>query len=130
MTAQEEEKNLEFVSIILLHNPYENGEKSKSLSTVVCTDFTKAFDRLDHNIIIRKLIKLNVRPCIIEWIISFLEHRQKCVKYQGNSNLNTGVPQGTKLGPILFLVMINDACENIPIDCYKYVDDLTLLECR
>ena len=63
-----------------------------------------------------------------------LEHRQQCVKYQGT--LSQYIPKyagslhGTKLGPILFLVMINDACENIPIDCYKYVDDLTLMKCR
>ena len=60
--------------------------------------------------------------------------RQQRVKYLGQlSNLktiNAGVPQGTKLGPILFIVMINDACNDVNLPIYKYVDDLTIVESR
>lgn len=68
--------------IKLLHNIFENCEISKSISTIICTDFSKAFDRLDHNILIRKLIDFNVRPFVIIWIMDFLEQRSQCVKYQ------------------------------------------------
>ena len=96
--------------------------------------FSKAFDRLDHNILIRKLFDLNVRSFIINWVISFLEQRSQCVKYQNNFSeyvtTHAGVPQGSKLGPILFLIMFNDACQDQLLSYFKYVDDLTLLENR
>ena len=120
--------------IELLHQILHNAENQKSMSTIVLTDFSKAFDRIDHNVLIRKLINLGVRPCLISWIISFLERRVQCVKYHGKTsdwnNVNAGVPQGTKLGPILFLIMINDACEDSAIQHLKYVDDLTLIESK
>ena len=57
--------------IRLLHNIFENCKRPNSMSTIICNDFSKSFDRLDHNILIKKLIKLNVRPFIINWVISF-----------------------------------------------------------
>ena len=75
------------------------------------TDFSKAFDRIDHNILIDKLSLLNVPPVLLNWFASFLRQRQHRVKLQNcTSNwrtINAGVPQGTKLGPLFFLIMVN-----------------------
>ena len=61
--------------INMLHLLYEHGDKPKSTSTVIVTDFTKAFDRIDHTLAITKLIDLDVRSSIIPWIADFLTAR-------------------------------------------------------
>ena len=102
-------------------------------STVrVLFDFSKAFDLIDHSILAEKLTKLNL-PCgILCWIIDFLKSRKQRVKLGSDCksewrNIRAGVPQGTKLGPWLFVLMINDIgiTDN---DLWKYVDDSTIAE--
>ena len=96
-------------------------------------DFSKAFDRIDHNIVVTKLINLGVRLSIIPWICSFLSNRCQFVKLGQRISqwLPNGacVPQGTKLGPLLFIVMINGLeTTSQRSNNWKYVDDITLYE--
>ena len=64
--------------INMLHHIHSNAEKPRSTSSVVFTDFTKAFDRIAHTVAIRNLIDLEVRPSLIHWIADFLSDRQQC----------------------------------------------------
>jgi hypothetical protein len=95
-------------------------------------DFSKAFDRVDNNILLEKLSNFNVPPppILLNWCANFLEHRYfrvKMGKIKPDWNeINAGVPQGTILDPLFFLIMINDLTTTLPL--YKYVDDCTAYE--
>ena len=118
----------------LLEYLHSNADKSGSITTVVLTDFSKAFDLVDHNVAINKLFTMGARPSLIPWVCSFLTERTQQVRYKNqlSRNLTTsaGVPQGTRLGPLIFLAVVNDALQTSDCHRWKYVDDLTVAETR
>ena len=104
----------------MLYNVISGIEKPLNYATLVAVDFTKAFDRINHTVAVSKIISSGVRPSIISTISSFLSDRTESVKHKGQlwssglKSITCGVPQGTKLGPAIFTVMVNDAAETTP----------------
>lgn len=103
---------------------------SRKYVDCVFLDFRKAFDTVPHQLLLYKLALLNIDPNVLNWIQNYLEGREQRVVLNGTISTSTrvtsGVPQGSVLGPLLFLIYINDITENIQSHIKLFADDCVL----
>ena len=91
-------------------------------------DFAKAFDKVDHKILLSKLKKVGIRGKLLNWLKAFLSNRQQEVVVDGYKSfihaVLSGVPQGSVLGPILFIIFINDMADSLEsVQLKSFADD-------
>ena len=106
----------------------------KNITLVCCFDLKKCFDSIIHSVLLKKLRKYGITNTEHSWFKSYLTNRSQATFYQNKlssfTNIHTGIPQGSILGPLIFLIFINDI-QNIPHRCKinLYADDILLYSC-
>ena len=107
-------------------------EKGENELRAVFLDISKAFDRVWHKGLLVKLGKLGITGSLYKWLENYLQGRCQRVVVDGvNSEwrqIHAGVPQGSVLGPLFFLIYINDIATDVTSDYFLFADDSLLLE--
>ena len=103
----------------------------KNYSMEICIDLCKAFDTVDHTILIDKLEYYFKRGVVLKWFISYLSNRSQCMQIgdicSNYLHLKFGVPQGSMLGSFIFLVYFNDIVNvSTLVDFLMFADDTNL----
>ena len=117
--------------ISFLQPIFEAIDKGDNTARIFFTDFSKGFDRVDLNVLMANLQKLNINSTLSNWVSAFLSNRMQATRIAGVLSdwkfSNGGIPQGKKLGVILFSVMTNELLIDWKLRT-KFVDDTTALE--
>ena len=119
----------EFQLLELYHLIAKAMDEKKIVRFVFC-DVSKAFDRVWHEGLIEKLRGIGIGGGLLKWFRSYLSNRKQRVVINGTMSttlrLHAGVPQGSILGPLLFLIYINDICDVVKTNIRLYADDSIL----
>ena len=103
------------------------------MTDMILIDLQKAFDTIDHDVLLQKLYAVGFWKHTVNWFQSYLSNRSFLVNLENSfsqpASVSCGVPQGSILRPLLFLIYVNDMSQAVKCDLFLYADD-TCLVCQ
>ena len=101
------------------------------VTVMILIDLQKAFDTINHDLLLKKLSIISFSDHIVKWFQSYLSNRKFTVNLENSfsevSSISCGVPQGSILGPLLFLIYVNDMPTAVKCNLFLYADDKCLV---
>ena len=101
------------------------------MTGMILIDLQKAFDIIDHDVLLQKLYAIGFSKHTVNWFKSYLSNRSFLVNLENNfsqpASVSCGVPQGSILGPLLFLIYVNDMSQAVKCHLFLYADDSCLV---
>ena len=116
--------------IFLVHKINQSLEKGQDIC-LIFLDVSKAFDRVFHEGLIFKLSSFGINGLLLKWFESYLSHRSQRVVINGQESewlyTSAGVPQGSILGPLLFIIYVNDIVEEMDSNPFLFANGMSLI---
>jgi hypothetical protein len=127
------EKDSTVYQLLGIYDDFCRSFDSEITTQAIFFDISKAFDKVWHRGLLRKLHAIGIRETLLKWFEDYLtERKQAVVLYGSTSNyltVHAGVPQGSVLGPLLFLIYINDIVQDIESIIKLFADDTSMYLC-
>ena len=106
--------------------------KRSEVTMMILADFSKAFDTICFTNLITKMSKLGFPRDFLIWTLNYITHRKQFIQIDDTcsevKNVNFGVPQGSILGPVLFIIYVADLQGNVNVKCFQYADNTAIYD--